>query len=133
MPLLATLFLLLASCGGSDSGPDKTVRAYFDAIVVHDGQRACDQLTNALRADIEHAPAARSAGRSCADVMNLAAGLNPQLSAEDIKDLQIEIREDGDRAAATLENPLSRRKETIHLVHGSGEWKISTLQTRPKG
>ena len=133
MPILAMFLLLLAGCGGSDSGPEKTVRAYFDAIVEQDGQKACDQLTKALRADIERAPAARSTGRSCADVMNLAAGLNPQLSSGDIQDLHIEVEEDGNRAAATLENPLSRRRETIHLVHGSGEWKISTLETRPAG
>jgi hypothetical protein len=129
--LLAALALLVPACGGSD--PEEAVRDYFQAIVDQDGQRACDQLTEELRADIEQAPAVRAAGRSCADVMELAAGLNPGLSADQIEDLEIEVEEDGDQASATFENPLLDREETIDLVEVDGEWRISTLETRPTG
>jgi hypothetical protein len=131
--VLATLALLAPSCGGADAGPDETVRDYFTAIVEQNGARACDQLTEELQRDIERAPAARTADRSCPDVMRLAAGLNPGLSTEDVDDLDIEIEEDGDKATASLKNPLSRRQETIDLVRVGGDWKISTLETRPRG
>jgi hypothetical protein len=129
--LLAALALLTIGCGGT--GPDDVVREYFEAIVQQNGARACDQLSKELRRDIERAPAARTAGRSCADVMELAAGLNPALSTKDVEDLDIEVEKDGDRAVATLKNPLSRREETIDLVKVGGEWRISTLETRPRG
>ena len=131
MLLLAVPALLVAGCGGSD--PDEAVREYFVAIVEQDGQRACTQLTDELQRDIEQAPAARAAGRSCADVMELAAGLNPSLSTEKVEDLDIETEEDGDQATATLENPLVRRTETIDLVKEDGDWRISSLETRPTG
>ena len=129
--VLAALALLAAGCGGTD--PDDVVRDYFTAIVEQDGAAACDQLSDELRTDIEQAPAARAAGRSCADVMELAAGLNPGLSPEDVEDLDVEIEEDGDEAVATLENPLVRSQQTIDLVKVDGDWKISTLETRPQG
>ena len=76
----------------------------------------------------------RPSGRpQLADVMQLAAGLNPGLSAEDIEDLDIEVEEDGDQAVATLVNPLVRREETIDLVEADGEWSIASLETRPEG
>ena len=131
--VLATLALLAPSCGGADAGPDETLRDYFTAIVEQNGARACDQLTEELQRDIERAPAARTAGRSCPDVMRLAAGLNPGLSTEDVEDLDIGVEEDGDRAVATVKNPLSRREETIDLVKVGGELRISTLETRPRG
>jgi hypothetical protein len=126
---LAALALLIAGCGGSD--PDEPVRAYLEAIVEQDGEAACDQLSDELRADIERAPAARATGRTCPDVMELAAGLNPDLSTEDVEDLEIEVEEEGDEATATLENPLAGREETIDLVEADGEWRISTLEIRP--
>jgi Domain of unknown function (DUF4878) len=129
--VLAALAALTIGCGGSD--PEEVVREYFEAIVEQDGERACDQLSEELRSDIERAPAARAAGRMCPDVMELAAGLNPGLSANDVEDLEIEVTEDGDRAAATLTNPLVGREETIDLVQVDGEWRISTLETRPEG
>jgi Domain of unknown function (DUF4878) len=129
--LLAALALLFAGCGGSD--PEEAVRTYFEAIVEQDGQAACDQLTEELRAEIEGAPAVSATGRTCADVMELAAGLNPDLSADDVDDLDIEVEEDGEQATATLENPLAGREETIDMVEVDGEWKISTLETRPTG
>jgi hypothetical protein len=131
MLALAVLVLLAAGCGGSD--PDEAVRDYFEAVVERDGERACDQLAKELRDEIERSPAARDAGRRCADVMELAAGLNPGLKEEDVEDLDIDVDEDGDRAVATLENPLVRSRETIDLVKEDGDWKISTLETRPRG
>jgi hypothetical protein len=127
----ALLALLIAGCGGAD--PDETVRAYFEAIVERDGEAACEQLTEELRSDIEGAPAAGGVGRTCADVMELAAGLNPDLSTDDVDELEIEVEEDGDTATATFENPLAGREETIELVEVDGEWRISTLETRPTG
>jgi hypothetical protein len=132
MLLLATLALLAPSCGGGPD-PGDTVRDYLVAIVDRDGAKACGQLTAQLRQDIERSPAARGAGRSCADVMDLAAGLNPKLTTKDVEDLEIEVEEQGDRAAASLFNPLSRRHETINLVKVDGDWRISSLETRPKG
>lgn len=129
--VLAALALLGTGCGGSD--PADAVRDYFTAIVEQDGAAACAQLTDELRKDIEQAPATRGAGRSCADVMELAAGLNPDLTAEDVEELDIEIEEDGDEATATLRNPFSRSRETIALVKVDGEWRIATLETRPQG
>jgi hypothetical protein len=129
----ASLTLLGAGCGGSGAGPDQTVRNYFEAIVDQNGQRACNQLTAALQKDIEGSAAARSGGRSCADVMQLASGLNPGLSSQDVEDLDIEVTEDGDQATASFENPLSRRHETIDLIQSGDDWKISTLKTRPTG
>jgi hypothetical protein len=131
--VLAALALLAVGCGGSGSDADDAVRDYLTAIVQQNGARACAQLTEELRRDIERSPAARVAGRSCADVMGLAAGLNPGLSTEDIHDLDIAVEEHGDKAVASLENPLSRREETIDLVRVGGDWKISTLETRPRG
>ena len=128
---LAVLVLLVVGCGGSD--PDEVVRDYFDAVVERDGDRACDQLAGDLREDIERAPAARATGRTCADVMELAAGLNPGLTNEDVEDLDVEVEEDGDEAVATLQNPLVRNEETIDLVKEDGDWKIATLETRPRG
>lgn len=129
--LLAALALFAPGCGGSE--PEDTVRQFFEAIVEQDGDRACEQLSEELRTDIEQAPAARATGRTCADVMELAAGLNPELGTEDVEDLAIEVKEDGDRAVATLQNPLAGREETIDLVQVDGEWRISTLETRPTG
>ncbi len=133
LPALAfvSLILLAAGCGGSD--PSETVRAYLLAVVEQDGQKACDQFTDSLRSDIEESPAAVSSGRSCADVMGLAAGLNPGLSESDVEDVEIEVEEDGDEAVATLVNPLVQSEETIDLVEEDGEWRISTLETRPTG
>jgi len=127
---LAALFLVAAGCG--DSQPDDVVRDHFAAIVEHDGKRACDQLSAPLRADIERAPAARGAGRNCADIMELAAGLNPSLTQRKVEDLKISVQRDGDRARATLENPLSRRDETLRLARDGARWRISRLQTRPR-
>jgi hypothetical protein len=129
--LLAALALIVPGCGGAD--PEETVRQFFEAIVEQDGEGACDQLSEELRADIEQAPAARATGRTCADVMELAAGLNPELGTEDVEELEIEVEEDGDRAVATLQNPLVGREETIDLVQVDGEWRISALETRPTG
>ncbi|MGH2823641.1 MAG: hypothetical protein ACRDLY_11575, partial [Thermoleophilaceae bacterium] len=109
------------------------VRDYFDAVVERDGARACDQLAERLRGEIESAPAAREAGRGCADVMELAAGLNPGLTTEDVEDLDVEVEQDGDEATARLENPLVRSEQTLDLVKENGDWKISTLETRPRG
>ena len=133
LPALAfvSLILLAAGCGGSD--PSETVRAYLLAVVEQDGQKACDQFTDSLRSDIEESPAAVSSGRSCADVMGLAAGLNPGLSESDVEDVEIEVEENGNEAVATLVNPLVRSEETIDLVEEGGEWRISTLETRPTG
>jgi len=128
---LALLALICAGCGGTD--PDEVVREYFEAVVERDGDRACDQLTEELRRGIERAPAARGAGRSCADVMELAAGLNPGLKKDDVEQLDIDIELDGDRALASLRNPLVRSEQTIDLVEEDGGWKISTLETRPRG
>jgi hypothetical protein len=128
---LVVLALLAAGCGSSD--PAEVVRSYFEAIVDRDGKRACDELTEELRRDIQLSPAARRAGRTCADVMALAVGLNPGLRKEDVEDLDVEVEEDGESAAAKFENPLVRRTETIELVKKGGDWKISTLETRPQG
>lgn len=130
-PALVVLLVLAAGCG--DSQPDEVVRDYFAAIVDRDGERACDQLSEELRVDIERAPAARGAGRSCGDVMELAAGLNPGLTKQDVEELEIGVEEDGDRARATLENPFARREETLRLVRNGGGWKIASLETRPRG
>jgi hypothetical protein len=129
--VLAALALLTAGCGDSDAGD--VVRDYFTAIVEQDGAAACGLLTDDLRRDIEQAPAAGPSGRSCADVMELAAGLNPGLTSGDVEDLDVEIEEDGDEAVATFENPLVRSQQTIDLVKVDGDWKISTLETRPRG
>jgi len=123
--------LSAVGCGGPQ--PDQVVRDYFGAIVDRDGRRACAQLSEELRTDIERAPAARRAGRGCADVMELAAALNPSLSRQDVEELDVDVEEDGDRATARLENPLARRDETIDLVKRDGDWKISSLETRPRG
>jgi hypothetical protein len=130
--LVMGLALLAAGCGGGSSAED-VVRDHLAAIVDQDGAQACDLLTDDLRRDIERAPAALPAGRSCADVMTLAAGLNPGLTAEDVDDLAIEVEESGDEAVASLENPLSRRSETVDLVKVDGDWRIATLETRPRG
>jgi hypothetical protein len=128
---LAALAVLVGGCGGTD--PAAVVRDYFVAVVERDGERACNQLSEELRRDIERAPAARGQGRTCADVMELAAGLNPGLTKQDVEDLDIAVEEDGDRAVATLQNPLVGREETIDLVDEDGEWRISKLETRPRG
>jgi hypothetical protein len=128
---LATLATLAVGCGGS--GPDETVRDYFTAIVAGDGERACGELTPMLRREIDRAPAARRAGRTCVEVMELAAGLNPDLSEQDVDDLSIEVEEEGERATARFQNPLVRRRETIDLEKVDDEWKISTLEVRPRG
>jgi hypothetical protein len=125
-PAFVALVLLVAGCGGSQ--PDDTVRDYFGAIVERDGKGACDALSDRLRRDIE-----RAAGRSCAEVMQLAAGLNPDLSEEDVDELEIEVDENGDRATARLRNPLVQREETLGLVKEGGDWKLSRLVTRPTG
>ena len=65
--------------------------------------------------------------------MALAAGLNPALTTSDVEEVDIEVEEDGDEAVATLNNPLVQREETIELVKEDGEWRISTLETRPGG
>jgi hypothetical protein len=128
---LAGLALLAVSCGGS--GPDDTVRDYFTAIVAGDGERACGELTPMLQREIDRAPAVRGAGRTCVEVMELAAGLNPDLSEQDVEGLAVEIDEEGERATARLRNPLVRREETINLAKVDDEWKISRLQVRPRG
>jgi len=130
--VLAALALLAGGCGGGED-PDQAVREYFEAIVAQDGAGACGQLSQALRKGIERSPAARASGRNCADVMELAAGLNPGLTQKDVEGLEIDLNEDEDRAVATLVNPLSDREETIDLVREGGEWRISTLETRPRG
>jgi hypothetical protein len=128
--LVFTLVALLAAgCGGSQ--PDDAVRDYFAAVVEGDGERACATLTPQLRRDIDRSPAARRSGATCVEVMELAAGLNPSLSQEDVEALSVEVEEDGDQATARLRNPLVRRRETIELVKGDDGWKISTLETRP--
>lgn len=128
---LAGLALLGMGCGGP--APDETVRDYFTAIVAGDGERACAQLTPMLRREIDRAPAVRGAGRTCVEVMELAAGLNPGLSEQDVEDLSIEIEEEGEGATARLQNPLVRREETMDLAKVDDEWKISTLEVRPRG
>lgn len=127
---VALMALVIAGCGGP--APDEAVRGYFAAIVDGNGERACETLTAELRRDIDRSPAARRTGATCVEVMELAAGLNPDLSQEDVDGLSIEVEEDGDRASARLRNPLVRRPEKIELVKAGGNWKISTLQTRPR-
>lgn len=129
--MVALLAVLVVGCGGSQ--PDQAVRDYLKAIAQRDGGRACDQLSPQLRADIERSPAASRAGRSCADVMGLASGLDPALSTKEVDELAIDVDESGDRATAQLKNPLSRRREALELVKDDGDWKISTLVTRPRG
>lgn len=127
---LVALALAAGGCGGSQ--PADVVRDHFEAIVARDGGRACSRLSDELRRDIERAPAARRAGRSCADVMELAAGLNPSLAKREVEELEIEVDENGDRAAATFRNPLVRREETISLARQGDDWKIASLETRPR-
>jgi hypothetical protein len=86
-----------------------------------------------LRREIDRAPAVRGAGRTCVEVMELAAGLNPDLSEQDVEDLAGKIDEEGERATARVRNSLVRREETINLAKVDHEWKISTLQVRPRG
>jgi hypothetical protein len=64
--------------------------------------------------------------------MQLAAGLNPDLSREDIESLAVEVQEGDDRATARLRNPLVGRRERIDLLKIQGEWRIDTLETRPR-
>ena len=130
---LLALFLLVFVTGCGGSGPDRAVRDYFTAVVDGDGERACQTLTPKLRRDIDRSPAARRSGATCTEVMELAAGLNPDLTKKDIEDLSMEITEDGDRATARLRNPLVGRREAIGLQDGDGDWKISSLETRPRG
>jgi hypothetical protein len=127
---LALLAVLLTGCGGSD--PDDAVRDYFDAVVARDGSRACAQLADGLRREIEQAPAVRNSGRSCGDVMELAAALNPGLKKGDVEELEIDVEQEGDTAVARLRNPLVRSNESIDLIKQDGDWKIATLQTRPQ-
>ena len=131
-PLLALVALLAAAGCGDDARPEDTVRSYFSAIVDGNGERACGQLTARLRREIDRAPAARRAGRTCVEVMQLAAGLNPDLSREDIESLAVEVEEEDDRATARLRNPLVGRRERIDLLKIEGEWRIDTLETRPR-
>lgn len=128
---LVVAAMAAAGCGDG-SQPDEVVRDYFAAIVDRDGARACDQLTEELRADIERAPAARDSGLGCSDVQELGAALNPGLTEDDVNELEIATEEDGDQAEVTVENPFSRREETLELVK-DGDWKISSLETRPGG
>lgn len=129
-PLFVVIALAWGGCGGS--APDDAVRGYFTAIVDGDGERACQTLTARLRREIDGSQAARRTGVTCVEVMELAAGLNPDLTKDQVEDLPVEIEEEGDRARARLRNPLVRRRERIDLVKAGGEWKISTLQTRPR-
>jgi hypothetical protein len=128
---LLSLALVLAGCGGGD--PSEPVRDYLLAIVDQNGEEACDQLSDELRSEIEDSPAAQAGGRSCADVMVLAAGINPGLTEDQVEDVEIDVEEDGDEATATLVNPLTGQDETIELVKEDGEWRIATLETRPQG
>jgi hypothetical protein len=128
---LALAALFAAGCGGP--APDETVRDYFTAIIAGDGERACGDLTPMLRREIDRAPAARGAGRTCVEVMELAAGLNPDLSEQDVEDLPIDVQEEGERATARLRNPLVGRREAIDLEKVDDEWKIATLEVRPRG
>lgn len=130
---LAIAALVIVGCGGGGPGPDETVRDYFEALVGIDGEGACAELTEQLQREIEQAPAALSTNRSCAEVMELAPALNPSLTPEAVEGLEIDVTEDGDQAEATFVNPLVEREETADLVREDGEWRISTLQTRPGG
>lgn len=129
--ILSSLVMLLAACGGSD--PSDPVRDYLVAVVDQDGEQACEQFTDDLRSEIENSAAARRSGRSCAEVMGLAAALNPELTTSDVEEVEIDVEEDGDEATATLINPLVDREETIELVKEDGEWRIASLETRPQG
>jgi hypothetical protein len=130
-PLLALVALVAGGCGDG-ARPEDTVRSYFTAIVDGNGERACGQLTARLRREIDRAPAARRAGRTCVEVMQLAAGLNPDLGREDIESIAVEVQEQDDRATARLRNPLVGRRERIDLLKIQGEWRIDTLETRPR-
>ncbi len=109
------------------------MRDYFTAVVDGDGERACETFTPQLRRDIDRSPAARGSGATCTEVMELAAGLNPGLSKADVEDLAMEVEEEGDRASARLRNPLVERREAIGLQKTDEGWKISSLETRPRG
>jgi hypothetical protein len=126
---LLVVAALAVGCGGSQ--PDDTVRDYFAAVLDGDGEGACATLTPQLRRDIDRSPAALRSGATCVQVMELAAGLNPSLSKEDVEQLSVEVEENGDEASARLRNPLVGRRETISLLKGDEGWKISTLETRP--
>ncbi len=128
---LGSLVILLAACGDSD--PSEPVRDYLVAVVDQDGEQACEQFTDDLRSEIENSAAARGSGRDCAEVMGLAAALNPALTTSDVEGVEIDVEEDGDEATATLTNPLVDREETIELVKEDGEWRIASLETRPQG
>ena len=128
---LGSLVILLAACGDSD--PSEPVRDYLVAVVDQDGEQACEQFTDDLRSEIETPAAARGSGRDCAEVMGLAAALNPALTTSDVEEVEIDVEEDWDEATATLTNPLVDREETIELVKEDGEWRIASLETRPQG
>ena len=129
--VVSSVVIVLAACGDSD--PSEPVRDYLQAVVDQDGEQACEQLSEDLRSEIENSAAAQSSGRGCAEVMELAAALNPSLTTSDVEEVEIDVEEDGDEATATLVNPLVEREETIELVKEDGEWRIATLETRPQG
>ena len=126
--------LAAGGCGGGDApGPGAAVRSYYRALLAGDGARACDGLTRDLQRDIAMSRGAQSAGGTCPAVLKLAAGLNPDRAGDDLHALRVDVERDGDRASASLANPLTGKRESLRLTRVDGEWKLASLVLRPRG
>jgi hypothetical protein len=81
--LFAGALVVLASCGegagasgsrtSDRAGVERTVLVYFDALEKADGERACEQLTQAMQARAS----AQAGGASCPDALEAAARYVP--------------------------------------------------------
>jgi hypothetical protein len=127
-----SLAVFAGACGSDGPGPDAAVRDYYRALLAGDGARACSLLTDGLERDISTSRGARVAGGGCRDVLALAVGLNPDREGDGLESLRVDVEADGDVATARLANPLTGKRETLRVDRVDGQWRIASLELRPR-
>jgi hypothetical protein len=141
--LVAISLCAVSSCGNggtaSESPPsdraavERTVLAYFDALEHADGERACEQLTNAMQARAR----ALSGAASCPEGLEAAARYVPDAARVFASVSVKSVALDEDRAEVTVDAQVedyeSRSKDVDQgsLERVDGEWKIAKLPRGP--
>ncbi len=130
---VAAFALAVYAVGCGDDGgasPADSVRAYNDAVADGDGDKACDQLTEAAQEELQQATQGRARG-SCKQVIELLAAFYDDATKEKLRDAKVASSAQGDRGSARFSAPSGLggppREQTYELEREGEEWKITSL------
>jgi hypothetical protein len=136
LPAVA-LLLTVAGCGsGGASSPADAVRSYNSALASGDGERACEQLDERARQELQQSTQGAIRG-SCRKVIEALAAFYDDATKDRLREAAVQAQPHGDRATATFTSPVGfgvpDRRQSYELRKVGGAWKIASLGLTPEG